>query len=218
VKIWIVSLTSAALAGLIVALVSSPPRTGSPAAVDLVAPGMEQSDEIRRLAEQVKELQRSIDARGPEAARLQPQIPAPEREAANPDPSPTDPAQVEALRAAAAARHHEFMSGVAQSFGNEKLEPRWAKYAAAQVSAAFEGDAALRNLAHTVDCRERTCRVEIADDESGALSLRLPMLAMSLAGTLPTVVSERMDRGNGHSAVVLYFSSQNPTAPGVASR
>ncbi len=72
--------------------------------------------------------------------------------------------RVEAQRAADAQRRHEYMASIEQAFANEKVEPMWASRASARVGSTFEGDEMLRNIAHTVECRQKTCRVQLDDD------------------------------------------------------
>ena len=70
----------------------------------------------------------------------------------------------EARHAADKERYRAYMAGVAQSFNNEQINPRWASEVAPRVNAALAGDTTLRG-AHSVDCREETCRVQIESDD-----------------------------------------------------
>jgi hypothetical protein len=119
-----------------------------------------------------------------------------------------EPLSVEEQRAQDAERMHTYMAGVAQSFSEEKVNAGWAASASSRVGTVFEGDEVLKDVARTVECRAQTCRVQIEDDGSGRLSQRMPFIAIGLADVLPTISAERIDRGNGRSAMVLYMSSQ----------
>jgi hypothetical protein len=169
------------------------------------------SEDSARLAQQVEELQRSLIAMKSQLASQQSQLAAQRPASAN-DAKPTEPESVEAQRAADAERRRVYMAGVAQAFGNEKLDPVWANQASTRVSATFEGNEGLRNIAHTVECRQQTCRVQIDDDGSGRLARSMPFLALGLADVLPSVSAEHIDQPNGRGAMVLYMSSQRLSA------
>jgi hypothetical protein len=63
-----------------------------------------------------------------------------------------------------------------------------------------------------IDCRTLTCRVVIDDDGSGAVSERLPLLAMRMAGTFATLKVQTIDRqGDGRSTRVLFLSREKST-------
>jgi hypothetical protein len=113
---------------------------------------------------------------------------------------------VQARRATDREQQQIYMAGVGQAFANERVDPAWSARTSALVGAAFEGDQVLRNVAHTVECRQETCRVQIEDD--GSLNARLPRLALGVADVLPSIAAERVDQGNGRNAMVLYMSSQ----------
>ena len=109
------------------------------------------------------------------------------------------------------------MASIEQAFGNEKVDPAWASRASARVGSTFEGDEMLRNVTHTVECRQTTCRVQLDDDGSGRLSGRMPFLTLGLADVLPQVSAEHLDQPNGRGAMVLYMSSQRLAAAASAS-
>ncbi len=168
-----------------------------------------------RLQAQIEELQRSLVAVKSQLASQQRQLPAP-RAVSPGDAQPPEPESVEAQRAADAERRRTYMAGVAQAFANEKVDPAWASRVSARVGATFEGDEMLRNIAHSVECRQQTCRVQIDDDASGRLSGRMPFLALGLADVLPQVSAEHIEQANGHGAMVLYMSSQREASlPGL---
>jgi hypothetical protein len=102
------------------------------------------------------------------------------------------------------------MSGVAEAFGTERPGGAWASYASSRIRATLENDEVLQHMAHNVECRQQTCRLEISDD--GSVSARMPMIARGLGEDFPTASAERVDRGNGH-AMIIYLSSAKPTAP-----
>lgn len=168
------------------------------------------SEQVGALARQLTALQSQLAQQGQAASKQSQEGAKKEMEA------PTDPKEIEAIRAADAERRRTFIAGLAQSFAEEKTDVRWAGYASSQISAAFEGDATLRAFAHKIDCRTQTCRVEITDNSGGQLSSRLPLLALGVASVLPSIAADRVDQGNGAGTMVLYMSSR-PMAPNTAS-
>jgi hypothetical protein len=118
-------------------------------------------------------------------------------------------------RAAYAERRREYINGLAQSFAGETVDAVWANRAAARVNAALEDDEALRDVSHTVECRQHTCRMEVGDADK--LNERVPGIALSLADVLPSISADRVDRGSGHDAMVLYLSNRH-SAPAMSPR
>jgi hypothetical protein len=117
------------------------------------------------------------------------------------------------LRAADAERRRVYMMGIAQAFANEEIDGPWASSAALRINFALDGDEGLKGIAHKVECRHQTCRVEISDDGSQKLSNRLQLVSHGLADLFRSVRVERVDRADGGSAVVLYMSAQRPEQP-----
>jgi len=121
---------------------------------------------------------------------------------------PANPEEMQEQRAADLESHRVYMSEVAQRFAAETIDQRWAAQASQRVNTALYDHEALRTAARDIECRTQTCRVTIDDDGSGMLSRRLPSLALSLVDVLPTISAERVDQGNGRSAMFLYMSAQ----------
>jgi hypothetical protein len=163
-----------------------------------------------QLVARLDELQRNVAALKAQLASQQTARSAPQPLPASGDASSPEPQSVEAQRAADAERLRDYMVGVAQSFANEKIDPVWASHASARVRSTFEGDEGLSRIAHTVECRAQTCRVQIDDDGSGSLNARIPYLTLGLADVLPQVSAEHIDQANGRGAMVLYMTNQRP--------
>jgi hypothetical protein len=203
----------AALAGALVTYfeVRAPAATAvsPPAAVRAVTP--DDHSDSARLSQQMDDLRRRLAAIQEQLTAQQRQLGAP-KSTPTAVPGPPDLQAVEAQRAADLERHQTYMAGVGQAFANERVDPAWASRTSALLAAAFEGDPMLRGVAHTVECRQQTCRVQIEDD--GSVNARLPRLAIGVADVLPTLSAERIDQGNGRNAMVLYMSSQRPAPPG----
>jgi hypothetical protein len=168
-----------------------------------------------QLSAEFAQLQQQLAAIQSQLASGIRQPPAVEHAAAGAKPDAVGPEELQEARAAEAERRREYMTGVEQSFRSEAVDTSWAGYAASKVNATLANDEALRNLPHELECRRETCRLQIEDDGSGKLSGRMPFLAMGVGQILPTISAERIDRGDGRMATVLYLSSR-PHASGSA--
>jgi hypothetical protein len=170
------------------------------------------SDRGESSAAQIDELRRELATMKSQAAGQQSRLAS----ATPPTPAPREPASAEEMqeqRAADLESHRVYMSEVAESFAAETIDQRWAAQASSRVNAALYDHDALRTAARDIECRAQTCRVTIDDDGSGTLSRRLPSLALSLVDVLPTISAERVDQGNGRSAMILYMSAQREAPP-----
>ncbi len=170
--------------------------------------------ECVRLSDQVGVLHRKLAALNSQLASQQTQLA--ERGAGATDArtpgSPIDPEEVARTRAADDARYQEYMNTVAQSFANEKVDNAWAGRTSQRVNTAFDREQGLRDVAHTVECREKTCRVELQDDGKGEVSSRIPNMMLGLVDVLPNFSVQYVDQGNGRSSMVLYLSGPGGTA------
>ena len=54
--------------------------------------------------------------------------------------------------------------------------------------------------------RSQTCRVELADDDTGELTKAMPLLLQQLAQTLPSATSHYVDSSDGGKVMILYLS------------
>jgi hypothetical protein len=167
--------------------------------------------ECRRMEGQLDALQHAVAALNAQLARP---APRPVTDPAKDSKAAPDMDDVQAVRAADAERRRTYMAGVAESFAGERVDGVWAGRTSVRVNAALSGDEVLKGFAHDVQCRTQTCRVEIADDGTGALSRRLPFVALSLADVLPSLASEPADPASGRSGMVLYMSNQPPPVAG----
>ena len=163
--------------------------------------------ELAELRQQLARLEARLRTReqGTAAPGLPP--PAPEAPAAAGDPR-TDPE----TRAEAQRRQREYVAGVDAEFRNEATDPRWSSATSSVIQAAIADDHDLRALVRGVECRSRTCRVEIADDGSGTSSKSVPMLAHQVGRDLPSVVFDRVENDRGGATVVLYLSRPDEAA------
>jgi len=60
-----------------------------------------------------------------------------------------------------------------------------------------------------VECRSRTCRLELADDGSGKLGKILPVFAQQVGRELPSIAYDRIVDASGTATMVLYMARQD---------
>lgn len=167
------------------------PATGAPS----------NAPELAAIRQTVARLEAKVWADLPPAAAAEPTRAAPEEHDRDPR---KDPEAREQQR----RQHHEYMAGVDAAFRKEPVDPGWSSATSLVVRDAIAADADLRTLARGMECRSRTCRVELADDGSGKLSEIVPMFTSQIGRDLPSMVAERIDDG-GTATMVLYLSRRD---------
>jgi hypothetical protein len=125
------------------------------------------------------------------------------------EPALRDPRKDLEARAEDQRQYRAYIAGVEAAFRKEATDPRWAQAASAAVQAALASDGELRPLARGVECRGRTCRVEIAEDASGRLGKLLPVFAQQVAQELPNAVVDRVQDPGGGTKMILYMSRRD---------
>ena len=81
------------------------------------------------------------------------------------------------------------------------------------VQAVLAGDTILQNTLLDLECRSRTCRVELADDNTGELAKGLPVVLLQLAATLPNAKAHANVDGAGGKTLILYLTQETPALP-----
>jgi hypothetical protein len=98
------------------------------------------------------------------------------------------------------------------AFQSEHVDPTWSASASSAIQRALSSEDVGGLHADSVDCRSQTCRVELHDDGSGRLGKSMPVFALQLAGTLPTITASTVPQSSGGSTLVLYLSRQAQAA------
>jgi hypothetical protein len=121
--------------------------------------------------------------------------------------SPTPDSRLDpAARAAAEQMRQEQMALLENNFQREPVDRAWSSQATGAVQEALSSDAAGQAALQRLECHSRTCRVELAADDTGSLGKSLPLLMQQLAPILPNVMANTMDEENG-GGMILYLSS-----------
>jgi len=123
--------------------------------------------------------------------------------AASAEGTPAQPESAEAQE----QRRKTYLAGIAAGFQGEAVDARWSSTAVAAVRAAIDADDHLRRAIRDIECRSRTCKVQLADSGDGSLNKALPVLALRVGQSLPRVDADwNRDDATGTTTVVLYMS------------
>jgi hypothetical protein len=117
-------------------------------------------------------------------------------------PPPLDPREMERQQ----EEWHGHMAEVEAAFHGEDRDPRWAADTKFAVDTAFRVDPSFAAKLRTVDCRSRTCRLELSDDGPEPMGDKLIPILAQLGSTLPKVKSDQIVAANGSKTLVLFMS------------
>jgi len=158
--------------------------------------------EVERLRDEVSDLAEASGVRR-ELAELRSQIAAMQegRAAAQ---------QLVPAAAEQAERDRELeMQAVETRFQEEAIDAVWSEGASAAVLEALEDPETDALEIRSLDCRSKTCRVEIAEDESSDSAGMLPTFLMRLNEALPRTVASRIELADGSASTVLFLSAKS---------
>jgi hypothetical protein len=157
--------------------------------------------EVALLRREIAAVQRHLHEQGRVATVVAP---------ARADEPATDRRPGLAARATAERTRQQQMAVLEANFRHEPIDQRWSSEAAGAVQAALASDDMVQNLLLGLDCRSHTCRVELAEDDTGELAQALPLILMQLAPALPSGTAHYVDARDGGKAMVLYLSREVP--------
>ena len=167
--------------------VPAPPLRAAPAPPEAPLPNdvMQLRQEVARLRREVAEL-RLMLTRAP---------PAPQPAA--PIATPVTPVTPETAGVAPA----ETM------FRAEQVDHAWSSQASSAVRAALaRANAGLEPQVRMLECRTKTCRVEVNPASADLLESALPAVLANLGSTLPNMTATQVGSGDGSEATVLYLT------------
>lgn len=98
------------------------------------------------------------------------------------------------------------MAKLEQSLAQEPVDRAWADKTSATVLEVLGSPEADRLEALSLECRSRTCRLELANDDAAATAKMLPLLLHRLGQTLPSSVANQVDHPDGRRSTILYMS------------
>jgi len=123
--------------------------------------------------------------------------------------SEADPAQAlrtdPAARAAIDRERQQQLATIEAGFRREPADPRWATDTEGVVQVALARDTIVQNTLLDLECRSQTCRVELADDNTGELAKGIPLVLLQLASTLPNA---KAHASAGGKTMILYLTKE----------
>ena len=154
--------------------------------------------ELAALRAEVADLKRQMAAQ----SSVRPAQAVPAQAARQPGVDPLAQAEEDRQR-------REQMQTLEAAFRGESSDPLWSGQAGAVVQAAFARNKALQAALRSVECRSRTCRVEVAADGGGsALAKLIPVLALQVGKDLPSMTVSEAEDPPGVGTTILYFSKE----------
>jgi hypothetical protein len=136
------------------------------------------------------------------------------------DPSPASPQKSrEAREKEWEQKHSQMIADLESSFRTEAQNPAWSAETTATIQAALRSeDVLLTAAAQGLECRSRSCRLELTDDGSGKLAKALPMFAQRIAQPLPDILADHKVSDDGTAKYILYLLPAMPTSPSTVTR
>jgi hypothetical protein len=156
-----------------------------------------------------------VDSLKAEVLALRHQLPAkpsPVPSRADGPPAPDARSDSSAREEEAAEMRQAQIERIDAGFRGQTVDQSWSANTASAVREALNSAEVGGLQAENIDCRSSSCRVELHDDGTGRLSKSLPIVALQLAGSMPTVTAETIPQADGTSNVVLYMSRDNGDA------
>jgi hypothetical protein len=168
------------------------------------------SAELADLRNEVGRLRGQVGGLAWQQAQAARDAPAPAQ--ANPDASAAPALSREEADAQWEQRHREYLNGLESSFQSERLETQWSTESTGAIRAALDAPG-VGLKASQIDCRSKTCRMEVPLDDAGKNGKAMPLFANALAGSLPSMVADYRDEAGGGKTMILYLSStiERPT-------
>jgi hypothetical protein len=198
------------LAGSVVAYLGfqAPARADNRARPGSSSTGPETSGkDVERLRGEVALMQRQMLALRAASAEQKAPEAAPAAE-----PETLDPEMLREQREESTRRWKEHMVEVARAFEQEGIDRDFARTTRDAVDRVVQNDAVIQKVAGKVECRSRTCRVEIRDSKSTEVSQQLPRFLQAVGGTLRRAQADYVVGENGQKTLLLYLTNEEPVA------
>jgi hypothetical protein len=168
-------------------------------------PSREAPSEIPGLQSELALLQQQIGATNAKIDGLSLQQSKPDHAPiADPLASASEVASVAEARAASREERRAQIAEIDARFSLESMDIKWAAVAKAAILDAVRKNQSIS--VRNIDCREKSCRVELADDSRAGEQSGVSGFARECGSTLPNVVADHIDGANGHDSYVLYMS------------
>ncbi|CUI06111.1 hypothetical protein [Massilia antarctica] len=92
-------------------------------------------------------------------------------------------------------------------FRAEQVDPVWSRYAASAVRAALaRANAGLESQVRRLECRIKTCRVEINPTSADLLESSMAAVLANVGAAIPNMTATQVGSDDGSEATVLYLT------------
>jgi hypothetical protein len=161
--------------------------------------------DMARLRREFSTLQRQIQEQGQAATAGGPGSEA--------DPA-SDPRSDPAARAEAERVRQEQMAVIEATFRQEPIDREWSFKATGAVQEVLASADTVRPALRSLECRSQTCRMELAEDDTGELEKSMPRFLLQLGETLPRGTVNYIEDGAGGKTMILYMDRGASESPG----
>lgn len=168
----------------------------------------EERDELDAVRQELSALRAELGTlRTVERARVE-AAPAPERTVEAPTPAEQE------------QRFVNYMTEFDQRFRDEPRDHTWADATADEIRRVLASGAVSPGIVTDVDCRSRTCKLELADADRGVLGKTIDGLVQEFAATLPNARVAHDGDLERPKPTALYFTRESPedSVPAVARK
>jgi hypothetical protein len=163
-------------------------------------PGSAASGELATVRAEVLSLRRDVEALRAELARLAERGATTDKGNERPHSQPAE--NKEETKNSMMDR----LAKVQESFVREPADANWSSARTTSIRELTDKSESLRHAVRSVECRSRTCRVELTDDPAANLGENLSVFTSGLAATLPNVTTDWVRAPDGTGTYVLYMS------------
>lgn len=110
--------------------------------------------------------------------------------------------------AEAEARRQARLVAIETAFRGEATDGAWSASAAATVREASRSAGLPDGVVRSVDCRSRTCRVELAEGDSPEVAKALPLFFMAAGTALPSATVAQVEGAAAEALSLVYLSRE----------
>jgi hypothetical protein len=169
-----------------------------PSALELVQAGASDKREVRALAA-------DMAAMKSELAALRDDKQTAQDNTERPAPAPKTAEQLQ-------AEHDEYMAGVERAFEQEPRDERWAQGTAQSLRQALESEPVMVAAMRGIECRSRSCRLELRDDGSAAFAEEFPLMMHDMGALLSEVRFSHAELSDGARLHIMYMTQSSRAA------
>lgn len=174
-----------------------------------------QTEDVEGLRSQVAELERKLGVLTAHVATQKTDGAG----AGEPHPSTaTEPVSTEEQVERDKVAWDKHIAAVDAAFQVETRDAAWAGSTTDLLRARSASDKVIGPTVKHIDCRSRTCRVEMVDDQKGEFARKLPEFLKGMSNVFPMGQARTVDNPDGTKTLSIYLStvanSDDPGSPG----